>query len=717
MKHIYSILCAILMLSMYAHAQFFRTDGSKFLNPDGTEFYPVMINYYLSVGYPYTVNNDMPAARDFFISPHGHYNGTGAFPCNDNVPCVTYMENDFDEMVSLNFNTIRLVICPHWKSNLGKFTLFGSRNGGAYVTNDIPLTNQVNGGFLADDNTDEYFDQLEAIISSANSKGLKVVILLFGLEGSLSTDNNNQGDMSQYMLDETSDLLTAFGSRFKNHTNILGYEYGNEFSIGDQNAHTKSEICQITTDWYNSIRSTDPNHLISISGHDVESVGKWDFGVMKIDFYQPHLYPVYNDLPTYDLTLGLNTVLRRLYWLKNNCTMPWLIGETGFRAQTTNNNPFLDGTLSNQDDYLSTTLDWCRNCKGAGYGWWQYQNFLDPITNVDGFGVLTNGTVTSIPSSLEKPIGTTFRNYANPTPPSPNTSLCVEPTNYYDPYDFASYNTNETGKVYGIVKDVNNQPIKDAVVTVWNYISDPSHYPGIVAFNTFTKADGTYEVIPFDPAGDHRIYAIMVSAVGMESVYFPWNDWSNQNQIPSPIDFTNTTGLSLSSLNYYTTIQQTTINSNQLFMGDQNLDLTNNVIVTNTGSADFTAEESIHITPLFASYSGSTTHIYTSPVGRCSDISFRMPKPNTPSTPDTKIEISVNPNPTSGLFTLNFGTVLEEPVNLVVMDVLGKVVISKKNFVPAVETQLDLSEQSKGVYLLQVHLPDGKCQLKKIVVQ
>ncbi|HNP98388.1 MAG TPA: T9SS type A sorting domain-containing protein, partial [Bacteroidia bacterium] len=81
--------------------------------------------------------------------------------------------------------------------------------------------------------------------------------------------------------------------------------------------------------------------------------------------------------------------------------------------------------------------------------------------------------------------------------------------------------------------------------------------------------------------------------------------------------------------------------------------------------------------------------------------------------------LSAYPNPTSGIFTLNFNADVKAKYTVKVVDLIGNVVIS--DVVSAVEgvnmKDLDLSKAAKGMYLLSLENESGNVQTLRIVVE
>lgn len=143
----------------------------------------------------------------------------------------------------------------------------------------------------------------------------------------------------------------------------------------------------MTSAWYDAIKSSDPNHLITIGGSPALDYLEWDPGVMKIDFYSPHIYPKEYQYEGYVQDYAFSRVLNNMLLLDKICPMPWMIGETGHSAiddfyKTVHGTewlpftympPDVDGNLNDQKTYADKTLAGVRNCNASGYTWWNYR--------------------------------------------------------------------------------------------------------------------------------------------------------------------------------------------------------------------------------------------------------------------------------------------------------------------------------------------------------
>ena len=84
---------------------------------------------------------------------------------------------------------------------------------------------------------------------------------------------------------------------------------------------------------------------------------------------------------------------------------------------------------------------------------------------------------------------------------------------------------------------------------------------------------------------------------------------------------------------------------------------------------------------------------------------------------DLAKEIMIYPNPSQNVFYLSFSENMKESAEIRVMDLLGKTILSEIIEQPATKkiTQLDLSNQSKGIYLIQVI--QGRKQFNQTIIK
>jgi hypothetical protein len=79
--------------------------------------------------------------------------------------------------------------------------------------------------------------------------------------------------------------------------------------------------------------------------------------------------------------------------------------------------------------------------------------------------------------------------------------------------------------------------------------------------------------------------------------------------------------------------------------------------------------------------------------------------------------VSVTPNPSTGLFTLHFNTKNSGNASYVVTGIKGEEVIKKQIASTGKNTDvIDLSNQSKGVYMLTITTSEKTTQVKLVVM-
>jgi hypothetical protein len=89
-----------------------------------------------------------------------------------------------------------------------------------------------------------------------------------------------------------------------------------------------------------------------------------------------------------------------------------------------------------------------------------------------------------------------------------------------------------------------------------------------------------------------------------------------------------------------------------------------------------------------------------------------------PQPESDKFSVSIQPNPSSGIFFVNISGARDQSVNFMVLDLQGKIVYrdaikSKDN---ALIKKMDLSSLSKGTYIIKVQTEKDQ-KVDKIVIQ
>lgn len=470
----------------------------------GQEFYPRVLNYTFEIASNVDGSTD---PDDLYATVEADYdfNVGQIFECDNENDCNTQIEEHFAKVVSMGFNTIRIVRFHPSMRKVGatrSFTLRVKHHSdpwGSRYPIDLPQ------GTYTDAVSERYFELLQGVLDLAHQEGLKVILLC--------TDkypDNNGAELFYPGVDiDAADMyasyLTKLGEEIADHPALLAYDLWNEPAWpwdGPMAACTKSEVCDYTTLWFDAINTHDHNHLVTLGGASFYDLGAWDPTVMKLDFYSPHAYPsgqsrVYPSGLYYDPSFMDNEVSAELYWLAGVSPMPYLVGETGFAANddvsgapdfldndpTHHQMPWMHGTESQQSSYAASTLAATRAYMGSGYSWWVFQDVyyiripwvLDPNLELkpgdyrgNFYGLLKYGN--GVDPWQDKPAVSVFQAFL----PSPVPSvLPPPPANGHNWFMFNHASLNRSW----FLKDLNSKPITDAIVKCqYHYYNTP--YPG-----------------------------------------------------------------------------------------------------------------------------------------------------------------------------------------------------------------------------------------------
>jgi hypothetical protein len=474
----------------------YKKKDRLFLNE--TLFTPIGINYSLSF---YSTDN----GNNFFIGPNSHYAN------NLTVPQFTNQSNSYaaldqqlNQIASLVFNSIRfnnihLYSNPNDNTDPKLYIIY--RDPTFWWNQDV--YKEVNDQLL-----NKIFALYDYLLSRAEYYNLKVKFFT-GLEfGNLNT--NCQNNYSQY--------LNKFANRYKNNKTIYSYAILQEPDvIGDNQSKFagKGDICYYINEHYNSIRNVDKNHLVNIALSSSLSAMSFDPSILNVDFLSFHPYPDFNNLSdnTYE------KFRRELNWISNimkQVGKPWIIGETGYPGYALNDNIQQTGNYNDQKKFAEFAMEASFTAGSSGFCWWQYKNVFwgtndnccpDPyltslvlginnwLNSENYFGIIAHD------GSLKPIVGgngltvtsNVFFNY------QPNIGCnCVYPSlNYYQ----ASQNPLFTYN--GIVKDNNQNPVKNALVVGYNFSLNP-----VKSQTTFSKSDGSFSLNSNFQVTDVKIYGL-----------------------------------------------------------------------------------------------------------------------------------------------------------------------------------------------------------------
>lgn len=384
-----------------------------------------------------------------------------------------------------------------------------------------------------------------------------VIIIPVGLNYYHNPDTKDYIEMNTIIAAHYTEYLNALASYVNTTFNIaekeaiLAYEYTNEPIWNFTHwtglpGYTKKSVCDYTTDWYNALKTNDPNHLITIGCSGYHDAMLWEQAVMKVDFYSIHLYPegkVYEPAAQRQQHM-LDRIRGELWWLSKTMTQPWVVGETGYDAMNGMDYPDNHGNEAEQATYTNEMNSFLIGYGGSGQGWWQFAqvgwdfpsgiyqsnvaNGRFPYHSEDHLGLwrwddfdtspaytcecdnntLTQAQQNTCYDAFAKPAANTFnRNWYT----IPHQSYTYMPSNYYDPENYTLYaDQNAIDRtITGTARDIANNNIENAVVKYyvqqWGHErKDPVTLEVIDTVyefshpHTFSNGSGEFTLIPYD---------------------------------------------------------------------------------------------------------------------------------------------------------------------------------------------------------------------------
>jgi len=525
-KLFFTILC--LLYVVIAYPQYITLKGKQLYDSTGAPFFVKGVNYAIDIYDPAADTSNLKIRRH-----HGYYqNDTYPTPTTDSSSAFYFKDitNDFKIIRdSLGCNTIRLEVgLGGLDSCTGTQFLTSIKIGTSGQSVNI---NSTSLNFL----THIYATMLD----SAAAYGIKVVLLLYGAN---STCNSNTSLYTNYIAQTANALKTK--------TALLAYDECNEPEFANGWGSTKADVCYRTTSWYNTFKTYDPNHLVTVglweAGFGPDGF-IWSSDVYKADLYTFHIYPTeklhyhtaiawVDTAWTYNVSTGhwigtphdtgfatvvdtnynynnvtlykdkYNTAVR---WLYNTTNLPWLIGETSFSASTHpgmvrgQGNYFAknDGDLNSQTDFMNNALTVTKQAQGMGVLWWDYHDVSWFVPNDPG------GTYMGLVDSLGaiKPAGHALKIFDANTVTGP-------PPAY--PSGYQNLDGNGGATITGVVSGV-----PDALIIGKHLDANPKNgsYAATVATDesgNFTIASLTSKPPLFLPTD---INLLEISAVGYDN--------------------------------------------------------------------------------------------------------------------------------------------------------------------------------------------------------
>ena len=723
-------------------AQYVTLEGRQF--KIGTQdFYPVVCNYSLSV-----VNS--PGNTNYFISRVRTFGEgidcsgcnplpNGEFECTNQSSAYNEITADFTKIHDMGFNTVRLGIELYQKDT-------DHVGATGFIITATSLDHPIEAATPTELQISPLYDtdpilqnillpKVDSILLIAQTCSLKIILL----------PGSGHVAMTDAAAADYGSLLSEIADHLKNRTSLMAYDLYNEPAY-NQYPIFKDKVCEYTALWYDAIKTSAPNHLITIGGSGPIDAWYWDPTVMKLDFYSDHIYPSVRDYENFSTTYAFDRVKGEIIWTYKNSPMPWIIGETGFSALDdwyymdggqwlphTISPPQVHGYLTDQSNYATNSLAAVRNCGGSGYSWWNFQeNWWVPMQ--DGLGLLRHGNLSD--PNIDKPVVSVFTSYPSP-PPAPQQ--CDYPSNYTDPDNWNYYSPTYPDKIQGTISEnISNNGIEDAIFRTDIYYHLPSDPPEVTlpthpsGSNTYTHADGTYILNPKYPGSDAiSVSAIAAVAAGTNRY---WYDWPPPSLLAFPINIS----LNLVPFKYDLSVtnEVVTASNPRNFQGWNTL-TASNITIQNGAVSEFKARDGVTINGDFTAELGSDVYIYCTPTfPECNNLSpiknmkTNNTVPDETSGKEAEIikQLNVNfipiseyafldvfPNPGNGVFTLNMRTNKEDNslMQIHVYDITGS--CTYKGTINKNISSLDLSFLSKGVYYLHATTKDDSFNQKLII--
>jgi hypothetical protein len=715
---------------LQAKAQYVTLDGRQFKHANGQDFYPIQLDYH-----PMLTSPSSPAnISTVFFSPYVHSGNSLNFECHNTSQCAADIHKDFAKIKELGFNTIRITTGPDWDNTANKLYLACWPD--YQVTNWLPEKIFIDYPYDTNNHPviQPYFDKLELLIDIAEEEELYVMI-----DGVLFHDDQGYYDnASPYIADYYRELA----KRFKLKTNLIAYIMLEEASLSDKSSftRTKESVCSMTNLFYDAFKENDSNHLISISGFDCLDVMHWDPGVMKADFYRAHMYPYIREDGS-NIEAGIQRIESRLYWLAKNCPMPWMIGESGFRAQVTGFPlEIYDGTEEDQHLFADFEINRVRDCNASGYSWFGFQQgwteadvWYNSSAYPDGHHLVDSGNIASPPNSvLDRPACSTFKYYQLP---NPNFTSCTKPAYYYDPYHLNgplnNLPSNLPYRVYGTITENEPEayPIEDAIIYGNGKYYDLDHLSHDKISYTFTDSIGNYvlNIAPYQQSTGVKFFWIKISSIGSETILI--NDYNG----PLPLSYN--TFLNGANLNYNFNIANKVIHpstNNQNFYGWNSINASN-ISIASGANSDFKARKEITLLSSIECKNGSEVHFSCGEVYAECSLLTKTPNHNWLNNFTSRQavalgkklqlqfsthapgSIKVVPNPGTGIFSIHTDSDLQTigTIKVMVYDLSGRML--RLTEIPIGSNTLDLTTLSNGAYTIRI-MHNGSIYVQKLII-
>ena len=408
---------------------------------DDSAFYPLMLNYVVDFR---TIDGE------FVVSPAKYYENIGEFESNTKEEIYSQMSAHFELISEMGFNTIRVCFDRIGQIDSTRY---------AYFTTDRK--------YYVDNDCDEILDGLSGMLKIAEQNNLRVMLLI------------------KPPFDESLKIFTQkMLKRFSDNPTLFAYDFMNEPLYFDSAEHReKLDAVNIVTSWKKLRDEYAPKQLFTIGFSEPIEVLEWDASILPVDFVQIHTYHPLR-------------VKNEIYWYSRYIGKPWMIGETALPADNDSI------TYDDQRSFMKEAYEYVRDCGGAGFGWWEFQECVNTHFEAKYTGLMNHEGITKTISGKEivgtlKPAVMEISKFSTYTPKSPS-----RPVNYYNMIGYE--NIIVKGK---ILDKATQKPIEGAVIRGWcaNWIG----------MNTYSDENGDFTLYCNAP-----VVHFEISACGMSNVKF-----------------------------------------------------------------------------------------------------------------------------------------------------------------------------------------------------
>ena len=729
-------LFSLQLILIYSMAQQVTLKGKDFY-VGNEKFYPMVMNF--------SVTGVVDNSGNYFMSADNGYGATNFYECSNMLNCGEQLLEHFNYLAGIGFNTLRIVgMAPVYHSEIG----FSFR----FKPKDSPNANRyrpMNPSDTLDPIMLTALSFYDKILELADAASLKVILLL---KGDKTDFDDTEVEQRQIFLEATASYLKK--SNYGNA--LLAYELINEPEYHINIYRTKQQACEIISTWYDAVKAIAPHTLVTIGNCGMDDIWSFDPSILKVDFNSLHYYPFYRIRPYENRAaphiqqLVRMRTLNDLYWFNQASIVPWIVGETGFRASAFSSAE-MDGTLDDMGEFAIHSLNSTCNCGGSGYSWWQYQDLDWGVWGGAYSGLLEHGYIP--PAAEKQPAVNYFRSYTPqitgscPVEYSPTVD---ETKLYYNPYRHTAPNNL---KITRHIVDQDGEPIKNAVVRVttsFGYdsvkmvVNEIPKDTAIWRYNeyyTHTDIYGKFTAIPCptrygfvghgaDTTSSHpTISGFKISAAGAETKLYNNNAWTSPPNL-----------IELKKIKDNVEIYSETVLNGQVkvYKGRKSLTVYNTNIHSG-GTAYFTSAKTITLSPSFTASAGSNAHIYIAPYD-CNEWTMLLPSKESillapknmtdgyddgNKSKEIKLSfeaslsentISVFPNPANSTVNIQLHSTNQKSSlnHIKLYDMVGRELFSKQ--IDGYTHIIDVSSYSKGVYFLEIK--DKKTTYhKKIIIQ